>query len=886
MFTISYEKFTLSNGLEVVLHEDHSVPITAVNVWYHVGSKDEEVGRTGFAHLFEHVMFEGSKHHNKDYFEPLQKVGAGVNGSTTSDRTNYWETVPSNYLELALWLEADRMGFLLDALDQKRFDIQREVVKNERRQSYENRPYGMAQLLLQPAMFPPPHPYSWPVIGSQEDLDAASLEDIKAFFRRFYAPSNASLAIAGDFDSAEARRLVERYFGDVPPGPDINRVGRMDSALSGEVRMTMRDKVQLPRLYLVWPSIPMFDQDEAPLDILATLLGDGKSSRLYRSLVYEKQIARDVRVGSYAEEIAGEFSIQVTASPGHTLEEIQEVVEAELDRCRREPPADDEMTRARNLIESQHVRELEKFGGFGGRADQLNHFNVLAKDPGVINSDIERYRAVVAEDLVRAAKSVLSGGRVWLAVLPQQATSPSTSAIDRSVMPEGLAQPSYTPPVPWRGELSNGLKILHVEKPGIPVVVMGLLIHAGATTDSTSRPGLANMTAAMLQEGTATRSSQQISEEMELMGSHMDVDASREHALLAAETLTSHWPKALQIMADVVMRPTFPAEELARVRKERLTDLKRIADDPASISQRAARALVYGPETGYGHPIIGTEPSIEALTREELVSHFEAHYGPRDSTLVVVGDVAKDEVISMAEAHLGEWRQSTKGGPGDQADSESGHSGPTTIFLADKPGAAQSVIRAGLLTIPRDDPDYHALNMLNYVFGGHPAARLFMNLRQDKGYSYGYYSTVDWVAGPSPLLAGGAVQTEVTKEAVIETLKEFADIRGGRPVTQDEFNDARDGIFRSFPAQFETQGQVMQQMGRLVIHGLPDNYYSTLIASLEAVTLEDLHRVAAERIDDGHLMVLVVGDREAVEAGLEEVGMPIVPVDYEGRQLE
>ncbi len=292
MFSISHEKSVLSNGLQVILHEDHTLPTTAVNVWYHVGSKDEEIGRTGFAHLFEHVMFEGSKHHNRNYFEPLQKVGGVLNGSTSSDRTNYWETVPSSYLELALWLEADRMGFLLDALDQKRFDIQRDVVKNERRQRYDNTPYGQAHLLLQPAVFPAPHPYSWSVIGSQEDLDAALLDDIKDFFRRHYAPSNASLAIAGDFDPAEAKRLVERYFGDIPPGLPVTRVGRMDSSLKGEVHITTQDKVQLPRLYLVWPSGPMFDQNEAPLELLASVLGDGKSSRLYRSLVYEKQIAR------------------------------------------------------------------------------------------------------------------------------------------------------------------------------------------------------------------------------------------------------------------------------------------------------------------------------------------------------------------------------------------------------------------------------------------------------------------------------------------------------------------------------------------------------------------------------------------------------------------
>ena len=424
MVSISYEKFTLPNGLDVIVHEDHTLPIVAVNVWYHVGSKDEEQGRTGFAHLFEHVMFEGSKHHNRSYFEPLQKVGAVLNGSTTPDRTNYWENVPSNYLELALWLQSDRMGFLLDALDQKRFDIQRDVVKNERRQSYENRPYGMTHLVLQPVVFPTPHPYSWPTIGSQEHLDAADIEDVKAFFRRYYSPSNASIAVVGDVKTDDVRQLVERYFGDIPPGPAVNRIGRMDSDLRGRVSLTMPDKVQLPRLNLVWPTGPMFDPDEASLSVLGIVLGDGKSSRFYRSLVYEKQIARDVSVFNHPQEIAGEFHIQVTANPGRSLQEIEDLVYEELESIRREAPTEHEIKRAKNRIESFHVRQMERFGGFGGRADSLNEYNTYAGNPGLINTDIERYLAVAGEDVQRVASTALGNNYVNLSVLPEQPLKP------------------------------------------------------------------------------------------------------------------------------------------------------------------------------------------------------------------------------------------------------------------------------------------------------------------------------------------------------------------------------------------------------------------------------------------------------------------------------
>jgi zinc protease len=884
MISIPHEKFTLSNGLQVMLHEDHRIPMAAVNLWYHVGSKNDDTGRTGFAHLFEHVMFEGSKNYNKLFFGPLQDIGASVNGSTSSDRTNYWENVPSEYLELALWLESDRMGFLLETLDQERLDLQREVVKNERRETTENRPYGIAHVMLQPMIFPPPHPYSWPIIGSQEDLSAASLEDVKGFFRRFYSPSNASLAIAGDFDGSEVRRLVERYFGDIPAGPPIHRLERLGSTIKGEARLDVIDKVPLPRLQLVWPSPPAFDVDEAPLDILATVLADGKSSRLYRSLVYEKQIARDVSVWNYAQEIAGEFMIQATASPGHTLDEVQVVVEEELERIRRDPPSAKEIARAFNRIESQHVMQLEHLGGSGGIADQLNYYNVIAGAPGIINTDIQRYEAVSPEDTTRVAHRYLQSDRVRLAVLPEQTTSTSASSVDRSVMPGGAKPKGFTTPVPRRETLANGLDVLYVEKPGLPLVGMGVVLRVGATNDPLDAPGLAQMTTAMLAEGTSNRTSQQIAEEMEFLGSSLHTTTGREHMVVSAETLTAHWPRAMDVMADVLKNPSFPPHELERVRKERLADLKRIATDPTAISHRATRALVYGPDTAYGHSASGTESSVNAMTREAMIEHFTEHCGPQNATLLAVGDIKRDELMSRAAQYFGDWTASAASGP-VAPDGPGESPAATTVYLVDRPGAPQSVIRAAHKTITRLDPDYYPLFLVNYIFGGHATARLFMNLRQDKGYTYGYYSQIDWLNGPSALTAGGSVQTAVTKEALAETLKEFADIRGGRPVTQDELDKAKEGIFRGFPSQFESQGQVLQQLSRVVMFGLPDDYYSTIMANLDRVTLEDARAVASSRIDNGHLIVLIVGDRAEIEPGLNELGLPVVAVDNEGRPI-
>ncbi len=881
MVSISFEKFTLPNGLDVILHEDHSLPVAAVNVWYHVGSKNEEPGRTGFAHLFEHVMFEGSKHHKGSFFDPLQKVGANLNGSTTPDRTNYWENVPSNYLELALWLESDRMGFLLDALDQKAFDIQRDVVKNERRQSYENRPYGMAYLTLQPTVFPAPHPYNWPTIGSQEDLDAAELDDVKDFFRQFYAPSNASIAIAGDIDLDNTRRLVERYFGDLPPGPPINRIHRMDSELKGTASLVLRDRVQLPRLYLVWPTAPAFDDEQPALEVLSAILGDGKSSRLYRSLVYERQIARDVSVYHYGQEIAGEFFIQVTANAGRSLEEIEDIVRQELDTLRQSGPTDHELQRAKNRIESQHVRQLERVGGFGGRADQLNYYNTYTGDPFGINTDLDRYLAVTTDEVQGAAKSALGENMVRLTVLPEQQLAAADAALDRTEMPGAAKSPTFSPPVPTRNTLSNGMEVVVVEKPGLPVVAQGLLIRAGGITDPAGKPGLASLTAAMLAEGTPTRTSRDISDEMEFLGSQLRASASREFATISTETLTTHWQHALEVLADVAQNATFPENEFDRVRSERLTDLSRIPDSPQAIAGRASQALLFGAGTRYGHPVSGNERAVKSFTRDDLAFHHAAHFAPEGTTLILVGDITREDAVNQAESAFGGWQSGATAD--DNGDAESmPDDGTTTIFLADKPGAPQSVIRSGYLTVPRNHPDYLALNLLNYILGGQFSARLNMNLRQDKGYSYGYMSSIDWLTGPSALTAGGSVQTEVTKESVAETIKEFEEIRSARPVTQEEFDDAINGILRGLPNQFETHGQVLNQLVRLVAFDLPDDYFSTYSEEVGKLTLADIHRVAEEHIKAGALKIVVAGDAERVEAEMQELGLPLVRIDYEG----
>ena len=885
MISLDFEKIRLSNGLEVILHEDHSLPLVAVNLWYHVGSKDEQSGRTGFAHLFEHIMFEGSKNHNKSFFDPLQKAGAVLNGSTTPDRTNYWETLPSEYLELALWLESDRMGFLLDALDQKRLDVQRDVVKNERRQRYENQPYGMANLLMQPILFPKPHPYNWPTIGTPEDLDAAQLDDVMDFFRRYYGPNNASLAIVGDFSSSETAEMVDRYFGGIPPSPSVPRVGQMDIRPGGDAHLLIEDNIHLSRIYLAWPGLPAFDEDRPAKDILAAILGDGKTSRLHRQLVYEKQVARDVSVMAGAMEIAGEFEIAVTAAPGHKLDELGMLVENELEKIQARAPTEEEIVRARTRIETHYISMLEQFGGFGGRADQLNYFNVYRGDPGLATNIMSLYHEVKPNDVKRVATSLFAEHHVRLDVVPKPKLRVSNHTVNRTIMPTASKTKRFKPPAPIRRTLSNGLELMYLERRGLPLVSFGLVVKSGAASDSASKPGLAHFTSNMLQEGTSTRNSQQISATLENLGTHLDVEVSREYTMLAMDTLSSNWIPALELLGDVIINPSFPPKELERLRKQRLTDLKRVVDDSNMIASRVSRALLYGADHPYGHPVSGVETSVAAFRRNDLVEHANRTFAPHISTLIVVGSVSLSDAVEEAERTFGSWHEVAETPKCVDVHLDP-QSGKTTMYLADKPGAVQSVIYAGHLTISRDHPDYYAMNLLNLVLGGQFSSRLNKNLRQDKGYTYGYMSGIDWVRGPSSYLAGGAVQTQVTKESVIETLREIQDICGKRPVTSEEFENARQGVFRGFASAFETQSNLLHQLARIVAFDLPNTYFQEYISHMKKVTLEDVRRVAKEHLSGGPNMLLVVGDTSEVEKSLLELGLGVTTVDFEGKILE
>jgi len=898
---LQFEEYHLKNGLRVILHEDKSTPVVAVNLWYHVGSKNEVIGRTGFAHLFEHMMFQGSKNYNDEYFYPLQEAGASINGSTNPDRTNYFEVVPSNFLELALFMESDRMGGLLDAMTQEKLDNQRDVVKNERRQSYDNQPYGTAFEKMFAQMFPPPHPYNWTTIGSLDDLTAASMDDVKAFFRQYYVPNNVSLVIAGDFDKKQAKEWVEKYFGPIKRGDDIKRPSPAAPKLNGETRKTFEDSVQLPRLYMAWESTPAYSADEPALDILSSILTSGRGSRLEGSLVYDKQVSQDVRAFNYALEAGGMFIIQSTAKPGNSLDNIEKDINIELERIKKDPPTKEEVDRAVNSIESQTIYGMQTVLG---KANQMNGYATFLDKPNYFQADLDRYSKVTPTDVQKAANRFLTKDRFVMSFVPRTSTAksaantaankPTSKAAkdekkeDYSAnLPKPGPNPSFTLPSIEKTKLSNGLNVWVVKQSELPIVSMNMVFNSGGTADPEDRAGLASFTASLLNDGTKTRSAVEIANQLQSIGAFVGTGSGWDSANVTMQTLTRNMDKALDIYSDIIVNPVFPEDELETLRKRMLVSLIQRKDNPNAISNVVYNALLYGKDNPYGKSLGGDESSVKALTQKEIKDFYLANYLPNNATLIVVGDTDSKTLMPKLEKAFSGWKA------GDAVNTEVPETTASDmmpgIYIVDKPGAAQSVISIGQIGVPRDNPDYFPLTVMNSILGGQFSARVNMNLREDKGYTYGARTTWAFRKGAGPFEASADVQTAVTKESVQEFMKELNGIRGGIPVTNTELEYSKQSLIRRFPSGFETVGQISNQLSNLVVYSLPDSYFNSYIQNIQAVSAKDVDRVANKYLTPDKMAIVIVGDKSVIEPKLKEIeglGSHIMYLDTEGNLIK
>ena len=908
---LKYEEYKLDNGMRVILHQDKSTPIVAVNLWYHVGSKDEVPGRTGFAHLFEHMMFQGSKHYNKDYFGPLQEAGANINGSTNADRTNYYEVVPSNFLELALWLESDRMGFLLDAMTQEKLDNQRDVVKNERRQRYENQPYGTAFEKMFELIYPREHPYNWTTIGSMADLSAASMEDVQSFFRKYYAPNNASLVIAGDFETAEAKKMVEKYFAPLKRGTtEIDRPNPPMPKINGTIRFQMEDAVQLTRLYMAWHTPAEYDADEAPLDILGAILSSGRGSRLQKNLVYDKQIAQDVSASNFGRAISGLFFITSTAKPGQTTEQIEKEILAEIENIKKTPPTAEEMTRAINGIEASSIFGLQTVLG---KADQMNAYATFVGKPDYFQTDLERYRKVTPADVQRVAQRYLDDNHLAMNIVPrpkrevvkddktprptaekkdemkkedkkeESANSKQNQDDFRYTQPKGGADPKFTLPAIQKTKLKNGLDVWLVQQNELPIVAMSMVFKTGSDYDPSNKSGLNSITSSLIDDGTKTRSADEISNELQSIGASLFTSNNSDSSSVQMQTLTKHFDKSLDIFADVIQNPIFPEKEVETYRTRTLTGLLQRKDNPNAIANLVYNKILYTDKHPYGISV--SEASVKAISRDDLVNHHNTFYRPNNATLVVVGDVDLKTLTAKLEGKLADWKV---GEIKPTTLPEVKTADKATIYLVDKPGAAQSVINIGQVGVPRNSADYFPLLVMNQILGGQFSARVNMNLREDKGYTYGARSGFSFRRGAGPFSASAEVQTRSTKESVVEFLKELNGIRGAIPVTQAELEYNKQSLIRGFPRGFETVGQIGGRLDDLVVYNLPESYYNDYISKVNAVTLEDVNRVANKYLTPDKMAIVIVGDKSVIDSKLKELeglGQSIVYLDTEGNPI-
>ena len=886
---LEFEKFTLPNGLQVILHVDRKLPIVHVNQWFHVGSKNEKAGRTGFAHLFEHMMFQGSKNVPGEYFTHVERAGAnlfegGVNGTTNQDRTNYFATVPSANLETLLWLESDRLATLLDVTSKEKLDNQRDVVKNERRQGLENQPYGRWYPLMFEAVFPKGHPYSWPVIGSQEDLTAASLDDVKEFFRQYYTPNNLSLAIAGDFDPAEAKRLVEKYFGGLPPGPALDRPARWVPRLDTPRIVEVNDRVSLERVYFGWPGPEYFGEGDADLTLAARVLTDGLSSRLNKALVYDRQLASAVNAFNSSSEIASLFVVMATARPGASLAEVEGVIGQEIARLAKEGPTPAELERAKTKQESEFISGLERIGGFGGKADVLNQYNVFLGDPGKIEEDLQRYRRVSVDSLRRAVAAWLdTPNRAIVRFHPEPSQrGAAQDGLDRSKMPPLGQDRAFTAPAVQAAKLPNGLEIFVVERRDLPKVNVAIVSRAGAVADPAGKAGTANLVVRTIDMGTPTRKALEIEDALGALGTTLFGSAGREGARLELDVLTRNLPPALEIVADVVQRPTFPEDEVAREKKRQLDVIAQQDRSPNALAARIGPMLAFGHDHPYGRPTGGLKSTVEGLTRGDLAAFHAARWKPGSTALILVGDVTLAQATDLARQHFGNW------GGGAAAAVTIPPPAPVQgarLYIVDRPDSAQTVVTQWLAAPERKSPDYDALSLVDSVWGGGGfGTRLNLNLREDKGYSYGVFSNFNPMSSAGQWSASGGVQTDKTAPSVAEFDKELRDLVGGRPISAEELEHAKTRRVRGYAQQFESLSRIAGQIGDLWTLGLPMSELQREYDATRTMALEPVLAAVKKYVRPESAGMLLVGDRTKVEPALRDLKLgEVVLLDLEGR---
>ncbi|HET7708302.1 MAG TPA: pitrilysin family protein [Sphingomicrobium sp.] len=884
---IPYDSFTLDNGLEVLVHEDHKAPVVAVSVWYNVGSKDEPKGKTGFAHLFEHLLFYGSDNVREPTMPFLESLGAtDWNGSTWFDRTNYYQTVPKSALERTLFMESDRMGYLLPAIDQQRLDLQRGVVQNEKRQG-DNQPGGLIEYELLAALFPEGHPYRHSTIGSMADLDSASLADVKSWFIDKYGPNNAVVALAGDITPAEARTLMRKYFGAIPRGPANVPAAADVPTLPAPKAIVMKDKVAAIQVQRHWAVPGLLSDDLEALDVGAAVLGGLSSSRLDRILVRDEKIAVSVNADMQPFHRVGMFQINATVKPGVDPALVERRLDEIVAQFLTEGPTQDEVTRAATVAMSGQIRSLEKVGDDGGKASTLAEGQLYADDPDLYRKQLQAYAALTPAQVRGAMRAWLSRPVVTIRLEPGErppyeeakgakpAKGPDIKvpSVKRSMPPLGAPETLDFPAIE-RTVLANGIPITFARRSAAPLTHVVLSFDAGYAADTPDTRGLQNMVMALLDEGTERLTAQQIAEEKERLGASLATAGGIDRSTVTLSALTANLQPSLDLMTDVVQNAAFQPGEVERIRSQLLTGIQQAKTDPNGIAARALPTLLYGAAHPYGGTSAGDEETVKAFSREQLTVFRDRWLRPDNARLFIVSDRPLAELKPILEQALGNWR-APAAPRGQKSFPAIERPGSTRIVLINRPGSPQSVIYGGQVTPIDPKADNSAVNVGNDVLGGSTASRIYTDLRERKGWSYGAYSYPQLNLAAVPYLVNAPVQADRTGEALKALIGQFKDVTASKGVTPAELTQAVSSNVGALPGQFETGTAVLGALQTIELYGRPDNYYELLAGRYRSLTTAQVDAALRRAIDPGGFTFVVVGDAAKVRPQLAKLGLPV-----------
>ena len=908
---IPYQKFELDNGLTVIVHEDDSDPLVHVDITYHVGSAREELYKSGFAHFFEHMMFQGSENvADEEHFKIISDAGGTLNGSTNRDRTNYYQTVPSNQLEVVLWLEADRMGFFLDAVTQKKFEIQRETVKNEKGQNYDNAAYGRWSELTAETLYPFGHPYSWLTIGKLEDLDRVDVEDLKKFFMRWYGPNNATLTIGGNVTAEEVIPMVEKYFGVIPRGPEVDNMTLEPVQLDADRYVSYVDNnIRFPALLATYPTVPRFHPDEAPLDFLAQILGTGRSSYLFKKFILTQK-AIQASVFHPVSELAGEFTMFVLPFPGQTLADFEQEMRVILDEFATEGVSDNDLTKIKASFESSFINGLTSVSG---KVSQLADYQTIADNANYIEEDLSRYLAVTKEDIMRVFNEyIYNKPGVLLSVLPNDggATAPAApdnyvaqkdgdnpfpttdytglsysrpegDSFDRSVKPTPGTAPLVQVPDYWRASFENGIQLIGTESNEVPTVNVQLYIKGGHELDANDpqKAGLASLTAALMNESTQNYSSEEISEELRLVASSISVSGGRSETVIGVSTLSKNLIRTMELLEEILYRPAFTEDDFNRVKQQQLESIRASYQNPAAVASQIYSRLLYGDEHIYSVPTSGLEETVSRITVEDVRAFYESYMSPEISEVVVVGDISEEEALSSL-AFLNNWESKNVEIP-DLPEPKPGDY--TKVYLMDKVGAPQSEIRIGYVSDMTYDAtgEYFKTSLMNYSLGGAFNSRINLNLREDKGWTYGARSGFSGNDRGSQFTASAGIKASATDSAVVEFIKEIKGFQENG-ITDDELNFMRNSIGQRDARRYETPFQKAGFLGNIIRYDLDGSYVDKQAEIIQNITREEINALAKKYLNTDNAYILVVGDGASNRDKLKALGYEVVDVTEKG----